>query len=581
MWDDPDPDQIFDIRVRVTDERLFTAEKEFQLSSGLLVTPLLPGPSGNAYFGDPLPVDLRVKNTGQFAFNGLQMVLHCTDPRVSVTDSVETVLNLDSGQEETLAGAFSFFLTVPCTDGTVVYFTVDATAGTSHWNYTFPVSVSAPQIQMTSCILDDGANELLDPGEVADLDIEIGNFGSLAADSVIISVFANDTLVNILSPAVMEFGQLLPNGAASVIVRLQSSRFIQPGSTTQLNLDLTAADGIMKQFVIDIQLGSKPVVIVSLTNYTSSVQAMKNVLDSLGCAYDHFTWLGPQLLSYPVLFLILGTTTGSHYLTENEGSFFASYLRSGGSMYMETYADWAHNPTEVSPMFHFDTQKVPVFTYLETTGVPSTFCEGLDFDYTGAAYYSIYELLPVAPAFSIETNTDMPPIALQIAYDGTEYKTIGSMVEFGHLSDRAWPSTKTVLMEKYLDFFGVVYKGPYPLFHVEATTVCRYHPVQMADDSYDNIVSWHWDLPGGEPSSSDLQNPSVIYPAEGKYDVTLTVSDGNVSHTLTRKDFIRVEVCAGEEEMSSLEGVSIYPNPAQDRLNIIFPADCQHRPSPH
>jgi hypothetical protein len=571
--DDPDAEAIFDVRVRVADERLFMAEKEFQLSSGLLVTASLPGPSGTAHFGESLPVDLQVKNTGQSAIADLQLVLHCSDTLVSITDSNGTLLNLGPGLTGDLPGAFAFSLENFCKDGTLIFFIIEATAGTSHWQYTFPVTVSAPDLRMTNSILEDGANKLLDPGEIADLVVEIGNFGTREADSLLVTVLPADTTVALLSSSSLDFGQLLPNGSVRVTLRLQAMRYVQPGSATQIMLDITAATGIEKQFVINLQIGSKPVALVSLTSYTSSVQAMKNALDTLGASYDHYTWLGSQLLAYPSIFLILGTTTGSHFLDDNEGSFFASYLRSGGKMYMESYADWAHNRTEVSPMFHFTSQKVPVYTYLEMTGSPGTFCEGMDFSYTGAAYYSIYDLLPADPGFAIAENTDTPPHVLQLAYDGEDYKTIGSMVEFGKLADGAYPSTKTELMEKYLDFFGLVYKGPYPFFHADPATVCRFHPVQLTDDSYDNIVSWHWEMPGGEPSSSDLQNPTVFYPAEGKYDVSLTVSDGSLSHTLTRKDFIRVEVCAGQEEASPFAGLLVFPNPARDAINIRFPEE--------
>ena len=40
-------------------------------------------------------------------------------------------------------------------------------------------------------------------------------------------------------------------------------------------------------------------------------------------------------------------------------------------------------------------------------------------------------------------------------------------------------------------------------------------------------ISWQWSFPGGTPSTSTLQNPSVVYSAVGSYNVSLTVDDGN------------------------------------------------------
>lgn len=569
---DPDPEHIFDVRVRVTDEQLFIAEKEFQLSSGLQILPSLPDPSGMAHFGDPEPIDLAVKNTGSSPLENLQLVLRCTDSTAIITDSTETIPALGAGQMNSIPGGFTFHLREHLDDEVLIYFTIETSAASKQWQYMFPVRVSAPDLRLNKYSFHDGVNHLPDPGEIADLEVEIANLGSRDADSVTITVTPSDTALTILPPSEFECGLLPSNGAANLSLRLQASRFAPTGKVSRINLNLSAATGLQKQFFIDLQLGSKPVAIVSLTNYTSSVQPMKAALDTIGAAWDHYTWVGPHLQNYPLLFLILGTSTGSHLLSDNEAAYFASYLRDGGMLYMESYADWYHNKTELTPMMRVATEKVPAYSFEEMTGLPGTFCEGLGYLYMGSSNYAVFDLLPVSPGFATFGVAGPDPHALEIAYDGDDFKTIGTMVEFGKLADGAYPSSKTELMRRYLDFFNVLYKGPFPFFHADPTMVCRYHPVQFTDDSYDNIQSWHWEFPGGEPSASDLQQPVVIYPAEGAYDVSLTVSDGTTSQSLTRKEFIRVEICAGQEEVSSLSKVIIYPNPAQDMVNIRVPS---------
>ena len=51
-------------------------------------------------------------------------------------------------------------------------------------------------------------------------------------------------------------------------------------------------------------------------------------------------------------------------------------------------------------------------------------------------------------------------------------------------------------------------------------------------------ASCHWLFPGGTPSSSTVYNPKVRYMQPGTYDVTLIVTDGGVSDTVTRQGFI-------------------------------------------
>ncbi len=59
------------------------------------------------------------------------------------------------------------------------------------------------------------------------------------------------------------------------------------------------------------------------------------------------------------------------------------------------------------------------------------------------------------------------------------------------------------------------------------------HSVQHEDGA-----TWLWKFPGGEPSTSTLQNPSVTYSEPGLYPVTLIVSDINGTDTVEVKDLI-------------------------------------------
>ncbi len=67
---------------------------------------------------------------------------------------------------------------------------------------------------------------------------------------------------------------------------------------------------------------------------------------------------------------------------------------------------------------------------------------------------------------------------------------------------------------------------------------CVGSSVQFNDLSTGNVTSWTWTFAGGNPASSTSQNPVVVYNATGTYDVTLTVSDGTNSNTLTKTAYV-------------------------------------------
>ncbi len=69
---------------------------------------------------------------------------------------------------------------------------------------------------------------------------------------------------------------------------------------------------------------------------------------------------------------------------------------------------------------------------------------------------------------------------------------------------------------------------------------CLNDTIQFEDYSIldHNGATWAWQFEGGSPATSNLRNPLVAYNTPGSYDVTLTVTNANGSHTKTVSDMI-------------------------------------------
>jgi PKD repeat protein len=61
-----------------------------------------------------------------------------------------------------------------------------------------------------------------------------------------------------------------------------------------------------------------------------------------------------------------------------------------------------------------------------------------------------------------------------------------------------------------------------------------------SDLSTNNPTSWAWSFPGGIPSTSTLQNPTVSYTSSGTYSVSLTATNSAGSSTKTKTSYITV-----------------------------------------
>ncbi len=95
------------------------------------------------------------------------------------------------------------------------------------------------------------------------------------------------------------------------------------------------------------------------------------------------------------------------------------------------------------------------------------------------------------------------------------------------------------------------------------------------DVSYGNPISWHWDFGDGN-SSFDI-NPVHVYNKLEYYTVSLIVSDGNDSSSISKSDYINVTDAANvnDQRHSNYLNAFVYPNPFSEfaplEYNIEYP----------
>ncbi len=85
--------------------------------------------------------------------------------------------------------------------------------------------------------------------------------------------------------------------------------------------------------------------------------------------------------------------------------------------------------------------------------------------------------------------------------------------------------------------------------------------ISFSDLSVGTPTSWSWNFDDGTLDTT--QNPTHVFITQGRYDISLTVSDARgCSETVTRR--IRVINSIGIEELSNLNSISLFPNPSKD-----------------
>ncbi|MFN0200796.1 MAG: choice-of-anchor J domain-containing protein, partial [Bacteroidia bacterium] len=118
---------------------------------------------------------------------------------------------------------------------------------------------------------------------------------------------------------------------------------------------------------------------------------------------------------------------------------------------------------------------------------------------------------------------------------------------------------------RYASYGRAIWETPFDnlravtaVMKVSKAHICEGNTVQFTDVSLGSVTSWSWTFAGGSPATSTSQNPSVTYATSGLYDVTLTVSNGITTNTITKTQYIRV----GGKQVPITEGfetISAFP----------------------
>ena len=110
-----------------------------------------------------------------------------------------------------------------------------------------------------------------------------------------------------------------------------------------------------------------------------------------------------------------------------------------------------------------------------------------------------------------------------------------------------YPQTFTITVSDYETVIQDVQleagEGLIPEFNASTTDVALGSSVNFTDNTWGaNLVSWAWTFEGGEPATSNMQNPTgITYNTIGHYDVTLTVTNGdNQTETIVKHNYIHV-----------------------------------------
>ena len=491
--------------------------------------------------GETTSLNIALENSGVETARNVTATLSCNDPLIEIGNNAATFGNIQQGATIELQDAYEITASGLIPEGHSCNFEISITDGTETWEGSFAIVAHAPVLEMDNLLIDDNSgnnNQQLDPGETANFMVTIANNGSSDAIDVTCALSTSNLLINFANSSV-NLGAIDAGNSKPASFELTAGAGIPIGTAVNFSLETHTGTGLSTTESFQIIVGQIPALIIDLDENNNSASSMIDALGELDIAYETATTIPAEPEMYSTIFLCLGIYSDNHALTSAEGTLLANYLNNGGQLYMEGGDTWYYDTqTSVHGMFGINATADGSADMGTIQGQTGTFTEGISFLYTGDNNWMDH--LEASGTGELILQNASPAYGCAVANDASTYKTIGSSFEFGGLSNTE--STKTELMEKYAEFFGLL--GPetvYADFYALPANVKPGETVHFSSMCTGPVTSWEWDFDHDGIIDSYNENPDFVYSEAGTYDVNLTIwgTDGQTS-VMLKENYISV-----------------------------------------
>ncbi len=408
-------------------------------------------------YGESVLLSLTLENVGLIDALGVDADISTTNSFITITDNTAYFGDIASLQTVTVTDEYAFDAAADIGNGEWVIFNVVATDGDSVWNSAFSIQAHAPVMEYISFSLDDAAgngNGRLDPGETAEITVNIGNNGSSEAYNVSVDMTCSGNSYITVNNGPIDVGDMPGQTTGDAVFSVTAADNTPGGFNALFSVDINADLGISGAGGFDIIVGQFSALVLDLDPANHSGPAMMEAFEDLDLIASYATSFPADLNMYKSVFVCLGIIFTGHELTSIESSTLVQYLYGGGKLYLEGRRTWYDDPQQpIHTKFNIDVVVDTWFEYDTINGETGSFTEGMIFEFDGSSPYNDYYMVPEGSAFTIFTSPT-PDYGATVAYDEGSYKTIGCAFEFGDLVDGDNPSTKQQLMLEYLEFFG-------------------------------------------------------------------------------------------------------------------------------
>ncbi|RLD45426.1 MAG: hypothetical protein DRI89_01155 [Bacteroidetes bacterium] len=451
-----DADQISHLTSRVKDYNGIVDTKTFQLSSGLIFhSEISSGTDDRIDAFDTASFKYFVKNISNEIIENIELQALIENEKITLLKNGAQFGTLSPGETKAIDSAVVFDVAGSIPDQYGFTVSNHLTSDEKIWQSAIFYSAGSMQLNIIDILVEDGNNNFLEPGETVDLNIEVQNLGHAAGRDLDFKFISNSDYL-IVNSASQQIDYIAVGAKAVLQFNVTSRSWTPSGYTIPSVVELSSQGETFQPMSVPITIGSIPVLLLELEDRSNSVGEFQNIFDSLKLQYEYSTKIPANIDKYKSIFVCLGFKFNNYALNWAEGNRLNNYLNNGGNIYMEGMRTWHEDePTPVHNKFGFEViSDGNYFEFDSVYGVDGKLTEGIKMGYGGSMAFNNYYLQTVDEAYPF-LRTSPTDTACAIANETSNYKTIGSSILFGEMTDVDSTFAPAKYVKSILAFFEI------------------------------------------------------------------------------------------------------------------------------
>lgn len=199
------PYEAVNIKFQVTDQNGLSSVKNIPFSTdgvnSIVFRNVIIESGGDNIIepGETVNLGVVIENLGPNTYTDATITLGNSDPLITMLDLTEQIGTIMPGQILTLQNAFQFDISADLDNNHPIVFTTHVDANGEEFNSHIYLTGYAPLLIYQGFSIDDGNNGLLDPGETADLFVNIFNAGGGKSYNLDANITCSDPFITLNS----------------------------------------------------------------------------------------------------------------------------------------------------------------------------------------------------------------------------------------------------------------------------------------------------------------------------------------------------------------------------------------------